>query len=131
MPTPALALYAPAEENEGVPHPLRFGVDDAGGPHPLHEHPKAAEICKGLGVNLWVMHLLPPTGRYGAVEAQLTQRHDAFPDTVHSIHQCHYREGYCTARNAYPRGYHKRTIQRYYRESYYSAKNAADIVTMH
>ncbi len=53
------------------PTPLRFGVDDAGGPHPLYEHPKADEIFDVLGFDLWITHFLPPTGRYGSTEHQL------------------------------------------------------------
>ena len=42
--------------------PLRFGVDDAGGPHPLYKHPKAAELFEEFGFDVWVMHYLPPAG---------------------------------------------------------------------
>lgn len=52
--------------------PLRFGVDDAGGPNPFHEHPKAGAIFEELGFDLWVMHYLPPAGQtYGTQEQQL------------------------------------------------------------
>lgn len=38
---------------------LRFGVDDAGSPLLLHEHPQAAKLFEELGFNLWVMHFMP------------------------------------------------------------------------
>lgn len=60
-----------ATSSDGKITPLRFGVDDAGGPHPLHEFPQTAQLFKEFGFNLWVMHFLPPAGRYGTVEQHL------------------------------------------------------------
>ena len=50
--------FAIASDSEKV-WPLRFGVDDAGGPHPLHKYPQAEKLFKELGFNLWVMHFMP------------------------------------------------------------------------
>ncbi len=65
----AFSMATAASDNRTVP--LRFGVDDAGGPHPLYELPQTAKLFEEFGFNLWVMHFLPPAGRYGTVEQQL------------------------------------------------------------
>lgn len=51
------SMATAASDNRTVP--LRFGVDDAGNPSPLHEHPQAAKLFEELGFNLWVMHFMP------------------------------------------------------------------------
>lgn len=65
----AFSMATAASDNRTAP--LLFGVDDAGGPHPLYEFPQTAKLFEEFGFNLWVMHFLPPAGRHGTVEQQL------------------------------------------------------------
>ena len=86
--------------------PLRFGVDDAGGPFSVRDFPWAAEMFSELGFDLWVSHFLPPAGRWGTQE-QLLRYHEeqgidlnipGFEDTPRMAMAAHYirdMEAFC------------------------------------